>query len=176
MSPPTSATDPGPHALLDNPVIKTRQPHPGKASDQGDTGLLANRNFTLLWTGDVLSGLGSQATSVAMPLLVLVDRMDRRRVMIGCAAGRALAMGSLVVMLAVGRPPFWQMLVVAFLNAMLWSVSLIAERGLLPAVVPAQTLSDAVALNEARESVATIGGPARCSSASWLPSCSSRSL
>lgn len=78
--------------------------------------LLANRNFTLLWVGDVLSQCGSQATSVAMPLLVLVltgspakagivgfarslaypltpvpagvlvDRWDRRSVMIGCAA------------------------------------------------------------------------------------------
>ncbi|MGH2892040.1 MAG: MFS transporter, partial [Solirubrobacteraceae bacterium] len=152
--------------------------------------LLSNRNFTLLWTGDVLSEVGSQATAVAMPLLVLaltgspakaglvgfarslaypltplpagvlVDRWDRRRVMIGCAAGRALAMGSLVAMLAIGRPPFWQLLVVAFVNSMLWSVSLIAERGLLPAVVPAQALSDAVALNEARESLAVIGGPA----------------
>lgn len=159
------------------------------ARDRGSR-LLVNRNFTLLWTGAVLSELGSQATVVAMPLLVLaltsspakagivglarslaypltplpagalVDRWDRRRVMIGCAAGRALAMGSLVVMLAIGRPPFWQLLAVAFLNAMLWSVSMIAERGLLAAVVPAQTLSDAVALNEARESVAAIGGPA----------------
>lgn len=152
--------------------------------------LLANRNFTLLWTGDVLSGLGSQATAVAMPLLVLtlthspakagivglaralaypltplpagvlVDRWDRRWVMVGCAAGRAVAMGSLVVMLALSRPPFWQLLAVAFLNSMLWSVSLIAERGLLPAVVPSQALADAVALNEARESIAVIGGPA----------------
>src|SRR6202042_3288153 len=34
-------------------------------------GLLANRNFTLLWAGDALSEVGSQATSVTMPLLVL---------------------------------------------------------------------------------------------------------
>jgi hypothetical protein len=34
-------------------------------------GLLANRNFALLWAGDVLSELGSQATAVATPLLVL---------------------------------------------------------------------------------------------------------
>ncbi len=152
--------------------------------------LLANRDFTLLWAGDVVSEVGSQAATVAMPLLVLalthsaakagvvglarslaypltplpagvlVDRLDRRQIMIACAAGRALAMGSLVIMLAISRPPFGQLLAVAFLNAMLWSVSLIAERGLLPAVVPAQSLADAVALNEARESAAAIGGPA----------------
>jgi MFS family permease len=161
---------------------------PVRAAGRG-AGLLANRNFTLLWVGDALSEVGSQATSVAMPLLVLaltaspakaglvglarslaypltplpagvlVDRWDRRRVMIGCAAGRGLAMGSLVVVLAVSRPPLWQLMVVAFVDAALWSVALIAERGLLAAVVPGHALSDAIALNEARESVAVIGGP-----------------
>ncbi len=161
---------------------------PVPAAGRG-AGLLSNRSFTLLWVGDALSEVGSQATSVAMPLLVLaltgspgkaglvglarslaypvtalpagvlVDRWDRRRVMIGCAVGRAVAMGSLVVMLAVSRPPLWQLMAVAFVNAALWSVALIAERGLLAAVVPEQALSDAVALNEARESVAVIGGP-----------------
>jgi MFS family permease len=111
------------------------------------------------------AGILGLARSLAYPLTplpagVLVDRWDRRRVMIGCAAGRALAMGSIAVMLAIARPPFWQLLVVAFLNSMLWSVSMIAERGLLPAVVPAEALSDAVALNEARQSMAAIGGPA----------------
>jgi Transmembrane secretion effector len=155
----------------------------------GSGRLLANRNFTLLWMGDVVSEFGSQATTVAMPLLVLsltgspakagivgfarslaypltplpagllADRVDRRGLMFVCAAGRALAMGSVVLMLALGRPPLGQLLVVAFVNAMLWSVSLIAERGLLPTVVPASALPDAVALNEAREAVAVIGGP-----------------
>lgn len=160
-------------------------------SDDSGRGLrlLATRNFTLLWTGDVLSELGSQATTVAMPLLVLaltgspakagivglarsvayplaplpagvlVDRFDRRHVLMACAAGRGVAMGSLVAALALGRPPFLQLVAVAFLNAALWSVAMIAERGLLPAVVPEGALADAVALNEAREAAATIGGP-----------------
>ena len=42
-------------------------PAPGR----GPQGLRGNRDFTLLWTGDVLSQLGSQATTIAMPLLVL---------------------------------------------------------------------------------------------------------
>jgi MFS family permease len=153
------------------------------------TGLLINRRFTLLWMGDALSEVGSQATSVAMPLLVLaltgspakaglvglarslayplaplpagvlVDRWDRRRVLIGCAAGRALAMASIVMMLVIGHPPLGQLMAVAFINAALWSMAVIAERGLLAAVVPPESLPDAVALNEARESMAAIGGP-----------------
>ncbi len=151
--------------------------------------LLANRNFALLWVGDVLSEFGSQATAVAMPLLVLsltgspakaglvafarsiayplsplpagvlADRFDRRQLMILCALGRAVAMGSVALVLALDRPPLAQLVAVAFLNAMGWTVSTIAERGLLAAVVPGSALADAVALNEARVSLASIGGP-----------------
>jgi MFS family permease len=121
--------------------------------------LLANRNFALLWIGDVLSEFGSQATAVAMPLLVLsltgspakaglvafarsiayplsplpagvlADRFDRRQLMILCALGRAVAMGSVALVLALDRPPLAQLVAVAFLNAMGWTVSTIAERG-----------------------------------------------
>lgn len=152
-------------------------------------GLLRNRNFTLLWVGDALSELGSQATTVAMPLLVLsltgspgkagivgfarslafplttlpggvvADRFDRRTLMIACAAARAAAFGSIVVVLALGRPPLAQLLLVAFVNAALWSLSMTAERGLLSAVVSVNALPDAVALNEARVAVGAIGGP-----------------
>lgn len=158
------------------------------SSDRGG-GLFANRNFTLLWVGDVLSEVGSQASSVAMPLLVLAltgsaakagivgfaralayplgplpagvlaDRFDRRRLLIGCAAGRALAMGSVVVALAVGRPPLLQLVAVAFINGVLWTIAMIAERGLLASAVAADAVPDAVALNQAREAVASVGGP-----------------
>ena len=139
--------------------------------------------------GDLLSGLGSQATTLAMPLLVLyltgsaadaglagfarglgwplaslpggvvADRVDRRALLIACALVRALAMGSVVVALALGRPPLFQLLIVAFVDAALSSVALTAERGLLPEVVDEHELPDAVAANEARLSLAVIGGP-----------------
>ncbi len=155
----------------------------------GTTGVLRTRNFTLLWTGDTLSQLGSQAVTVALPLLVLsltgspaqaglvgfaravayplsalpagvlVDRWNRRWVMIGCDVGRALAMGSIPLVLAFGRPPLIQLLVVAFLDAALVSAALIAERGLLTQIVPEEALADAVVLNEARAAIAAIGGP-----------------
>src|SRR4051794_23741262 len=108
--------------------------------------LARNRNFLLLQGGQLLSTLGSQASGVAFPLLalalthspakaglvgfagilpfpllmlpagVLVDRLDRKRVMIVCDAGRAVAMASLGIALAVGHGNYWHLLVVAFLE------------------------------------------------------------
>lgn len=158
----------------------------------GDTAgrrLRGNRDFTLLWIGDTLSQVGSQATTIAMPLLVLfltgsaadaglvglaraigfplsalpagvlADRVDRRRLLIATALVRALAMGSVVLALALGRPPLAQLMMVAFADGALSTVALIAERGLLPHVVSTEALPDAVSANEARMALSTIGGP-----------------
>jgi MFS family permease len=90
--------------------------------------LWRNRAFRLLWTGQALSSVGSNAARVAYPLLVLAltgsavfaglvgtssavagfvlrlpagawaDRLDRRLAMIGCDIARALALGALTVL------------------------------------------------------------------------------
>ncbi len=151
--------------------------------------LVRNRDFMLLWSGEALSQLGSQASTVAFPLLVLaltgsaakagvvglakwlplavaalpagiaVDRFDRKRLMIGSDAIRALLLASIPVTLWLGRPPFVQIAAVAFLDGCLFTVRYVAERGALPHVVPAQQLPDAVAQNEARAFAANIVGP-----------------
>lgn len=95
----------------------------------------------------------------ALPAGVLCDRVDRRRVMIGCALIRALAMASIPAALALGRPPLGQLMAVAFLDTAMFTVSGIAERGLLPSVIPEAALGDAVSLNEARAAVGVIAGP-----------------
>ena len=89
--------------------------------------LRRNRDFQLLWGGQAVSLLGSQTSKIAYPLLVLamtgspakagiagfaamlgyllfplpagglVDRHDRKRIMIGCDAIRLLAVGSIAV-------------------------------------------------------------------------------
>jgi len=151
--------------------------------------LSRDRNFTLLWVGQTLSEIGSQVTTIAMPLLVLAltgsaakaglvgvarmvafplvalpagviaDRSDRRRVMIVCAAGRSVATASVAVALLAGRPGLGQLMAVALVDAGLYSVATVAERGLIGEVVPDALYSDAVAVNEGRAAAAFTAGP-----------------
>lgn len=151
--------------------------------------LLANRDFMLLWSGEVVSELGSQASTVAYPLLVLAltgsaanagvvglakwlpltvcalpagvlaDRVDRKRLLIACDVIRLVAASSIVLALVVGRPPLAQIFVAAFLDGALFITSHIAERGALAQIVPAEQLQDAVTQNEARTYGAGIVGP-----------------
>jgi len=172
-----SATDPTP-------------PSAGAGREAGRIRALSrDRNFGLLWGGEVLSEVGSQVTTIAMPLLVLAltgsaakaglvgvartiafpisalpagvlaDRVDRRRLMVACACARLVAMGSVALVLAVGRPPLAQLLLVALVDALLYSTSYVAERGLLGEIVAPESFADAVTLNEGRSAAAVVVGP-----------------
>jgi predicted MFS family arabinose efflux permease len=151
--------------------------------------LLGNRDFMLLWGGEVLSELGSQTSTVAYPLLVLAltgsaakagivglakwlplalfalpagvlaDRLDRKRLMIACDAIRMAAAASIVVMLLVSRPAYVQIVAVAFIDGALFITSYICERGALRHLVEVEQLQDAVVQNEARTFAASIVGP-----------------
>src|SRR5204863_5346880 len=125
---------------------------PARAGQEGPppvehTPLRRNRDFILLWSGQVVSTVGTRVTAVAFPLLVLaqthspakaglvgfaqtlpymlfylpagalVDRWDRRRTMIVADAGRTLALRSLAIALAFGDFTFAQVFVVAFVEA-----------------------------------------------------------
>ncbi|HEX3802088.1 MAG TPA: MFS transporter [Solirubrobacteraceae bacterium] len=150
---------------------------------------LSNRDFLLLWSGEALSEVGSQTSTVAYPLLVLAltgspvkagvvglakwlplaifslpagvlaDRFDRKRLMIGCDVIRMMGAASIVVALVLGHPAYAQVVGVAFLDGGLFITSYICERGALRHVVPPEQLQDAVATNEARSFAAGIVGP-----------------
>ncbi len=110
------------------------------------------------------AGLVAAARSIASPLTVLAggvvaDRVDRRRLMIGCALGRLAASASVVIALVLGAATLPQLLLVALLDASLFSFSLVAERSLLADLVEPSQLSEAVTLNEARTAIAYVAGP-----------------
>ena len=153
--------------------------------------LWRNRDFTLLWTGQVASTVGTRVTSVAYPLLVLlltgsparaglvafaqtlpylllylpggawVDRWDRRRTMLLCELGRALALASVAVTALVGgvhAVGVGQLAAVAFVEGGLFVLFDLAEGAALPHLVPAAQLPTAVAWNQARTQGADLVG------------------
>jgi MFS family permease len=151
--------------------------------------LSRNRDFVLLWSGQLVSTLGSQVSLVAFPLLVLaltgspakagivgfantipvllfylpagvmVDRHDRRLVMVASSAVGAIALGSLPVALALGHLAFAQIVAVAFVEGSVTAIFSLTEQGALPLVVDPSQVPEALARNEARRTGATLVGP-----------------
>jgi predicted MFS family arabinose efflux permease len=143
----------------------------------------------LLWSGQALSELGSQVSTVAYPLLVLAltgsaakagvvgfaklvpltlfalpsgviaDRIDRKRLMMACDGIRAIALASIPIAFAVGQPAYLQVVAVAFIDGALFATSYITERGALHQLVPSEQLPQAVAQNQGRTFAASIAGP-----------------
>jgi predicted MFS family arabinose efflux permease len=151
--------------------------------------LLQNRDFMLLWGGQVVSTLGSMASHVIFPLLILaitdspkaagiaaalrfvpylvlslpvgalIDRWDRKRVMVVSDLGRALAVGSIPAAMALDTLTLTHIYIVCFVEGSLFVFFNIAEVAALPRVVPRAQLPEATAYNEAGFGVAHIVGP-----------------
>ena len=151
--------------------------------------LLHNRDFMLLWGGQVVSTLGSMASHVIFPLLILaltdsasaagmaaalrfvpylvlslpvgalIDRWDRKRVMIISDLGRALAVGSIPIAMGLDALTLVHIYVVCFVEGSLFVFFNIAQVAALPRVVPRAQLPEATAYNEAGFGVANIVGP-----------------
>ena len=151
--------------------------------------LRRNRDFQLYWTGQFLSELGSRVSGIAFPLLVLaltgspakagvagfvagapfllllhagalLDRLNRKRVMIACEAVRAVALASIAIAYVLDELTFAHILVVAFVEGVGWVFFDIASRSAVRHLVPAQQLSTAIAQNQARDYAAHLLGPA----------------
>ena len=148
-----------------------------------------NRDYMLLWSGQVVSTLGSGISGIVFPLLILaltnspqaagiagalaslpylifslpvgalIDRWDRKRVMMLCDAGRALSLASIPVAMAFGVLTVWQLYANAFIEGTLFVFFNIAEVAALSRVVVKEQLPDASAQNEASFALAGIVAP-----------------
>lgn len=147
------------------------------------------RDFMFLWGGQVVSTLGSMTSQVIYPLLILaltdspaaagiagalrfipylvfslpvgalIDRWDRKRVMILSDIGRALAVASIPVAMFFDVLTLWQVYLVCLVEGSLFVFFNIAEVAALPRVVPRTQLPEATAYNEAGFGIAGIVGP-----------------
>ncbi len=147
------------------------------------------RDYWVLWLGQTVSSVGTQVSGLALPLLILaithspaqagllaaargipyillslpagalVDRWDRRRVMLLCDTGRALALGSVPAVLAWGHLSLIQLYIVSLIEGTLFVFFNMAETGCLTRVVPPGRLAEAVAMNQGTEATAGLLGP-----------------
>jgi predicted MFS family arabinose efflux permease len=152
--------------------------------------LARNRNFTLLWVGQGCAEIGFSASMLAFPLVVLaitgsaaasglvlaadataqavlalpggalVDRWDRRRVMLACEAAQVVALASLVVALVLDGATVVHLVAVAAVLGACRALFEPAEDAILPSLVPDAQLATAIATNSARSSIGQMAGTA----------------
>ncbi|MFL6118291.1 MFS transporter [Actinophytocola sp.] len=152
--------------------------------------LVRNRNYTLLWVGQGCAEIGFSSSMLAFPLIVLavtgsaaasglvlaadavaqavtalpagalVDRWDRRRIMLACEITQVLALASLVAALLLGHATVLHLTAVAAVLGACRALFEPAEDALLPSLVPEPQLATAVATNSARSSIGQMTGTA----------------
>lgn len=161
------------------------------------------RDFALLWAGEAASNLGSAAALIAYPLLtlavtgsasgvgvvmtvamvsqlaaglpggVLVDRVDKRRLMVCCDVVRAAGQAGLVAGLVTHRPGLFLIIAMAALDNAVTAVFASAQMVAVRHIVSSDQLPVAIARTEARDTGAMLGGPPLggllFAVAPWLP-------
>jgi MFS family permease len=93
-----------------------------------------------------------------LPAGALVDRWNRKRVMLVSDAGRALALGSIPIALSAGNLTLAQIVAVAFVEGTLFVFFRLSESAALPQIVPREQLPTALAQNQARDQGADLAG------------------
>jgi MFS family permease len=151
------------------------------AERNGTPPLWKSLDFQFLWIGSAISVLGSRISSIAYPLLVLAltgsasdaglvgftatmphllfqlpagalaDRCNRKRVMIACDAGRAMALGSIVLALLFDELHLLQIMIVSFIEGTLFVLYDAAEPAAVRNLVHPRQLPLALSQVEARE-------------------------
>src|SRR5215467_10808017 len=151
--------------------------------------IFQNRSFRLLWSGFSFSVLGDAMTRVALtwfvyettksaealgwlmicytgPIVVgglvagtLLDRFDRRKVMIADNVVRGLAMALVPLLYALGRLEVWHVYAVAAVYGLLMMISLAGGPSLVPSLVPRDQLATANALEMLSFTLGGVIGP-----------------
>ncbi len=151
--------------------------------------LWRNWNFMLLEGGQTISSIGTSVSLVAFPLLILAlthsplqaglitgmrgvpylllslpagalaDRWNRKRLMILCDTGRAIALGSIPVALLLGHLTFLQLYIVSLVEGTLFVFFNLADAASLPHVVAKPQITEASGVAQTLSSSALLLGP-----------------
>ena len=151
--------------------------------------LWRNRDYLLLWSGQNLSDIGSSVSALAFPLLmlaithspaqagfvgalntlpivffslfagVLIDRWDRKLVMLCCDVGRAASLASIPLVAALGHLTVVQLYITALIEGTLIIFANLAETSSIPQVVTQEQLPTAIGQTEVTEGITALFGP-----------------
>lgn len=151
---------------------------------------LSHRNYRLLWGGTLISSSGDWMDQIALnwfvvemsgsafelalvnlcrglPILVftliggaMADRLERRRLMMVTQSSAMLLAFVLAALVLTGTATIASVLMVATARGIVISFNLPARHSLIPELVPATDLANAVALNSLTNNVTKILGPA----------------
>jgi MFS family permease len=151
--------------------------------------LWRNRDYMLLWSGQAVSTLGGGISELAFPLLVLaltrspaqagfvaavtglpyllislpagalVDRLDRKRVMLVCDTVRAINIGSIPLAAALGHLSIAQIYVNAGVEGTFFVFFNVAEVAALPRVVDKSQIPNATSQNQAAQAGTALVSP-----------------
>lgn len=151
---------------------------------------LAHRDFRLVWMGLAVSGVGTHVQRVAvawqvyeltrspvslglvalfraLPVLgfgvlsgVVADAVDRRRLMIGTQSLMALSSAGLAVLAWTGHASAAAIYGLTFLHGCGQAFDSPARQSIVPALVPRDTLANALSLNATTMKLASVIGPA----------------
>jgi MFS family permease len=151
---------------------------------------LRNRSFAALWLGSTTSAIGDALTWVALVWLVvetagtpraigglvvaytapvivgglamgaLLDRFDRRRVLIAVNVVLGCTVAAVPVLAHLGRLETWHLYVVAAIYGLLKMANWAGVPSLLPSLLPDEDLTTANALESVSFGIADIAGPA----------------
>ncbi len=151
--------------------------------------LWRSRDYLLLWSGQLISTAGSGISQIAFPLLILaitgspvqagligalrsliyilftlpagalLDRWDRKRVMVYCDIGRVLSLGSIPIAILLGQLTLIQLYLVTVISGVLEVFFDIAELACLPQVVTKEQLSEALGRTQATTGLVNLISP-----------------
>ena len=151
--------------------------------------LWRNLDYMLLWSGQTVSTIGTEVSTLAFPLLILaltgspaqagfagalrafpylifslpagalIDRWNRKRVMILSDIGRALSMASIPVALVFWHVTILQLYLVSLIEWTLFVFFNLAEVACLPRVVEKEQLPAASAQHEVTFGITSLIGP-----------------
>jgi MFS family permease len=152
-------------------------------------GLRESRDFRLLTAGSLITGLGTQATLVALPYQVFVitdsafltgllggaeliplivaslfggalaDRFDRRLLLLGCQIGLVVIALALALAAFAGTPPVWILFLLAAAMAGAAGVERVVRAAIVPNTVRPELLRGAISLTYGLYQLTQVIGP-----------------